>query len=87
MPISQQQSRTDKSHCLRIELGRRMVDLREVSRMKTGAVLEFDCLWDEDVDVCAAGRCLARGEVIRVDGKIAVRIREVMPAKPAGWAE
>ena len=63
---------------IRIELGRRMIENCELSRLRVGSIVELDCDCNKDVDVYSAGRLVARGEAVVVDGKFAVRMREIL---------
>ncbi len=66
--------------CVRVELGRRRVSLSGLSNTDAGHVLDLDCASDDDAEVYIDGRLRARGEVVVVDGSLAVRVREVIPA-------
>ena len=63
---------------VRIGLGTRMIDLRELSRMDHGSVVEMDAACDEDVEMYVGGRLYARGQAVVVDGMLAVRISEIV---------
>ena len=63
---------------LRIELGRRRLELAGLGRLASGSVVELEAGATDDVDIYANGRLLARGQAVSVDGKLAVRVREVM---------
>ena len=63
---------------LRIDLGRRMLAAQDVAALKPGRVVELDCTSDADVEIYADGRLLARGQAVVVDGRFAVRVREVL---------
>lgn len=63
---------------VRVELGRSRVELRDLPYMAAGRVVTLDCLCDDDVDIYADGQLLARGEPVVVDGKFAVRVREMV---------
>jgi flagellar motor switch/type III secretory pathway protein FliN/flagellar biogenesis protein FliO len=62
---------------LTIEFGRTFAS-DDTSGLKPGALFGLDQLADEPVDLVAAGRPVARGELIVVDGKLGVRIVEVL---------
>ncbi len=62
---------------LRIELGRRRMRPGEVRRLRSGSVIPLDKLAGEPVDLQAGGRRIARGELLVLDGKIAVRVVEL----------
>ncbi len=63
---------------VRIGLGTRMIDLRELSRMDRGSVVEMDARCDEDVEVYVGGKLHARGQAVAVDGMLAVRVNEIV---------
>lgn len=68
------QAQTD----LRIELGRTRLPRRQAEALKNGALLALDTLAGEPVAVLADGRLIARGELVVLDGKLAVRVTETM---------
>lgn len=71
-------SRSGNAVGLRIELGRRRLDLPDLARLVSGSVVELETGATDDVDIYADGRLLARGQAVSVDGKLAVQVREVM---------
>jgi flagellar motor switch protein FliN/FliY len=62
---------------LRIELGRTRMRPGEVRKLRSGSVIPLDKLAGEPVDLHAGGRRIARGELLVLDGKIAVRVVEL----------
>jgi flagellar motor switch protein FliN len=62
---------------LQIELGRTRIDRDEVQKLRTGSVLPLDNAVGSPVDLYAGGRLIARGEVLAIDGKFAVRVLEL----------
>ena len=60
-----------------VEFGRTLTD-ETAHTLVTGALLRLDQLAAEPLDVVVAGRPVARGELIVVDGKLGVRIVEVL---------
>lgn len=68
---------------VRVEFGRQKLPLTELSNMAAGGVIELDCHCDEPVAVRAGGRIIARGQAVVVDGRLGVRIEELILA-PAG---
>ena len=62
---------------VRVELGRRLMDLSELAGMAVGRVIDMGVACDEPVDVYADGRLLARGRAMTVNGELAVRITEL----------
>ena len=63
---------------VKIELGRTRMRLEDVLRLGHGAVVELDRLAGDPVDVFVNDRLVARGEVVVVDDKFAVRLTEVV---------
>lgn len=61
-----------------VELGRTRLELGEVRRLQSGTVVALDRRTSEPVDVVVNGRLLARGEVIVMDGKLCVRVSEII---------
>lgn len=63
-----------------ILLGTRRMMLGELLAIGEGAVLVLDRAADGPVDVLAGGALVARGLIVAVDGRFAVRITEVFGA-------
>ena len=63
---------------VKIELGRTKMRLDEVMRLGQGAVVELDRLAGDPVDVFVNDRLVARGEVVVLNEKFAVRLTEVV---------
>ena len=63
---------------VKIELGRVRMRLDEVLRLGRGAVVELDRLAGDPVDVFVNDRLVARGEVVVLNEKFAVRLTEVV---------
>jgi flagellar motor switch protein FliN len=61
-----------------VELGRTRMSLRQTLELVQGSVIELDRLAGDPVDVFVNDRLLARGEVVVVDDKFAVRITELI---------
>ncbi len=62
-----------------IELGRVRMRLADVLQLSDGAVLELDKVAGEPVDVVINEQIVARGEVVVMNDKFAIRITQVMP--------
>lgn len=60
-----------------IEFGRTRFD-ETSNELTSGALLRLDQLTDEPLDVVVAGQPIARGELIVIDGKLGVRIVEIL---------
>ena len=63
---------------LKIELGRTQLYHDELARLRSGAVVALDKPATAPVDVLAGGRLIARGEVVVLDGRLSVRVVEVL---------
>jgi flagellar motor switch protein FliN len=59
------------------ELGRVSLPISEILKLGTGTVLELDRPVSEPVDLMVQGVRLARGEVVIVDDRFAIRIKEI----------
>lgn len=60
------------------ELGRRRMTVAEVSRLRPGAIVELYRSVADPVELVAQGIPIARGEVVVVDDRFAVRITEIL---------
>ena len=60
-------------------LGQTELSLREVVAMQTGSVFELDKLSTDPIDLYVNNILIARGEVVVVDDKFAVKISELNP--------
>ncbi len=65
------------------ELGRITVSIGEILKLGPGAVVGLDRSASEPVDLLVQGVPFARGEVVVIDDRFAVRIREIIDAKQA----
>jgi flagellar motor switch protein FliN/FliY len=79
LPISSAHQRRE----LRIELGRAEMYADDARGLTKGAVVALDKLIGDPVDIYAAGRLVARGEVLVVEGNFGVRILELIAADSA----
>jgi len=61
-----------------MELGRVRMRLADVLKIGVGAVLELDKLAGDPIDVVVNGRLVARGEVVVVNERFAVRIVQIV---------
>jgi len=64
-----------------VELGRTQMTLRHTLELVQGSVIELDRLAGDPVDIFVNDRLFARGEVVVVDDKFAVRITELIDPK------
>ncbi len=63
---------------VRLELGRRLIPTAQADDLGVGGMVALDRQVDDCVDVYVAGRLHARGQPVVVDGKLAVRIEEII---------
>ena len=61
-----------------VELGRVKLPLHSVVRIGRGTVLQMQKEADSQVDILANGSIFARGEVVKADGKLGVRITDIV---------
>lgn len=64
-----------------IRFGARELQLREIFSLGPGSVVELDQALVAPADLLVAGRLVARGEVVVVDGKFGLQVREVISAE------
>ncbi len=87
-PQSESQSNFDRLRDVEldvsIELGRTRLRIEDVLSLGDGAVIELDRLAGDPVDVYVSDRLVARGEVVVLNDKFAIRVTEVAtPIRPA----
>jgi flagellar motor switch protein FliN/FliY len=63
-----------------IRFGGRNLPLRDILSMTVGSVVELDKRLDEPAELFVAGRLIATGEVVVVDGSFGIRVIEVVSA-------
>lgn len=68
----------DVSVTLSAEFGKAVLPLGEVLKLGVGSVVHLDRLVSEPVELSVKGVLLARGEVVVVDDRFAVRIKEIV---------
>ena len=82
-PAAPGQANLDLVHDVPLEisavLGQTELSLREVVAMQPGSVFELDKLSTEPIDLYVNNILIARGEVVVVDDKFAVKISELNP--------
>ncbi len=72
-----------------IELGRTEMTLKQALELNQGSVVELNRLAGDPIDIFVNERLIAKGEVVVVDDKFAVRVTELFsntnkPATPGG---
>lgn len=63
-----------------VEVGSTALPLSEILLLGEGSVVELDRQANDVLDIFANGSLIARGEVVTVDERYAVRVTEVVPA-------
>lgn len=63
------------------ELGRATTSIGQLLKLNVGSVVELERLVSDPVDLMAQGIRLARGEVVVVEDRFAIRIREIIDPK------
>lgn len=58
--------------------GGRQLALRDILALNVGSVVELDKRIDEPAELFVAGRLVAKGEVVVVDGSFGLRVTEVI---------
>jgi flagellar motor switch protein FliN/FliY len=66
------------------ELGRATLSIGEILKLGPGSVVELDRSISEPVDLLVQGVPFARGEVVVVEDRFAIRIQEIVDPKQAG---
>jgi flagellar motor switch protein FliN len=71
----------DVSVAVTAELGRITLSIADVLKLGTGSVVGLDRTVAEPIDLLVQGVPFARGEVVVVDDRFAIRIREIVDGK------
>jgi len=71
----------DVNLVMSVELGRKMMQIREILELGPGKIIELDKLAGEPVDLMVNGKMLAKGEVVVVDENFGVRITDLINPK------
>lgn len=71
---------------VRIELGQATMNVQDVLKLGSGSIVGLGSHVGDPVSVFVNDRLVARGEVLVVKDRIAVRITEVVPVPKAGAA-
>ena len=61
-----------------IELGRARLTIRELAELGNDEILELDRPADQPLDLVVGGRVYARGEVVMVGERLAIRITSIL---------
>lgn len=66
---------------MQAQIGSVQKTMREILSLKSGAVIEFDKVVGEPMDVLIGGRLMCRGEIVVVNERYGIRISEVIRAE------
>jgi len=72
---------------LTVELGRARMTVRELAQLGKDSVIELDRLASQPLDILVGGKVFARGEVVVVDDRIALRVTELVGQAAASGGE
>ncbi len=61
-----------------IELGRRRMVLKEIAALEVDDIVELDQPMDRPLDLVVGGKVLARGELVMVGERVALRVTELV---------
>ena len=61
-----------------IELGRRRMVLKELAALEPDDIVELDQPMDRPLDLVVGGKVLARGELVMVGERVALRVTELV---------
>ena len=65
-----------------VELGRTRISLKEIYELGKGSIIELEKLTGETLDLIVNDQVIAKGEVVTVDNKYGLRIKELSEEKP-----
>jgi len=64
---------------LRVELGRRKLNIEEILRLGQGSVVELDKLAGDPLDILVNDRLVAHGEVLVLNDNFCIRVTSIVP--------
>jgi len=68
---------------LSVELGCSQLPMRDVLQLNVGSVVQLDKAADAPVELSINGKLIARGEVVVIEDRFAVKITEIIGNAPA----
>lgn len=69
---------------LTVELGRAKLTVRELAALGRDDVIELDRSASQPLDILVGGRVFARGELVVVDDRVALRVTELVGHNDGG---
>jgi type III secretion protein Q len=64
------------------EIGRQTLDLHTLSTLQPGALIELHSPLDAQVRILANQRCVGTGLLVRIDGRLGVRVNRLLEQQP-----
>jgi len=61
-----------------VALGRSYMSIKEILKLQSGQILELNKNPNEPVDLVVNGKVVARGELVDVEGRLAVRLIKIV---------
>ena len=61
-----------------VALGRSYMSIKEILKLRPGQILELNKNPNEPVDLVVNGKVVARGELVDVDGRLAIRLIKIV---------
>ena len=66
-----------------VELGRKKMLLRDIAKLKTDDIVDLEQTMEAPLNIVVGDRLLARGELVKVNGRIGLRIIEMVGKRGA----
>ncbi len=57
-----------------VEMGRKRMLLRDIAKLKTDDIVDLEQTIEAPLNIVVGGKLLARGELVKVNGRIGLRI-------------
>lgn len=61
-----------------VELGRKKMLLRDIAKLKTDDIVDLEQTMEAPLNIVVGDKLLARGELVKVNGRIGLRIIEMV---------
>jgi len=72
---------------VKIELGRTLMAIEDILKLRKGAVVELDKLAGDPIDILVNDRLVARGEILVVNDNFCVRVTQIVDPEAGLKAE
>ena len=66
-----------------VELGRKKMLLRDIAKLKTDDIVDLEQTMEAPLNIVVGDKLLARGELVKVNGRIGLRIIEMVGQRGA----